>query len=395
MVRSALKRGRPERHFSPDGYPVPFDESEHGVPALGEDALRMGHVAVLMPVGGLSTRMSGELRLRLAIGPVTDRSILRLQLERLAAVRNRYQARIPLIVVTSDKVDEETKALFEEHGDCGITPADLRFVRQPSLPVVDSRGEPVFLDDGRLLEAPAGHGSLVSAIASSGVIPWLRQQGIKLLYHFQYPNVMEQLCDPVLIGAHLRGEFEATVKAFRKTRAGEKVGRIVLSETGRLQVAEYHEIEQNDDWSWMLSLPANLGTYIWGLQFLERCIRDEIQLPFVATRHRSPDHEEEMWKAEQFIFDLLDHTHASGFVVVDREEQYGIVKYPEGDDSLASARDQLNRTYRSWLTSAGAITSDPEARVEISPLFALDREELMSKIEPGFRYGDGLVLQNL
>lgn len=346
-----------------------------------------------MPAGGLSTRMGGSsLRLELPIGPVTSRPIIQLQIEKLVAVCERYGTRLPLVVMTSDQVHAETTKLFEQHHYWGLAPEDVRFIVQPSLPVVDDTGDPVVLDHGSVLEAPAGHGSMIAAFESFDVVSWLRQQGTEILFQFQYPNVMEQVCDPVLIGAHISGEFEATVKAFEGTREREEVGRIVRTKSGRLQVVEYHELQGLADCRWMESLPANLGTYIWSLGFVERCIRQDVRLPMMATRHRTATHDGEMWKAEQFVFDLLDYAQAAGFIVVDRDQHYGIVKYPAGSDSLASARRQLNRLYRGWLTAAGAVTEDADVRVEISPLFSLDQEELLGRIEPGFHYCDGLVL---
>ena len=393
IVRSALKNGRAKRSLSSDYSPIPFYRPKEGLRASGEDALHTGRIAVLMPAGGLSTRIGGVLRLGLSIGPVTHRSILKLQLEKLLALRERYQQPIPLIVVTSAQVHAKIKLLFEEHDYCGLTPADVIFINQPSLPVIAESGEPVILEDGSILEAPAGHGSVFSAIASSKVIPWLRQRGVEFLFHFQYPNVMEQLCDPVFIGAHICGGFECTLKAFQKARVGEKVGRIVLSDAGHLRIVEYHETDENENYSLLSSMPVNLGTYIWSLEFLVRCIEQGIQLPLIVTPLKLKSWEGKILKAEQLIFDLLDYTHASGFVVVDREQHYGVVKYETGEDSLESARDQLNRMYLNWLSSAGAVTQDQEARIEISPLFALDQKELVSKIKPGFRFHDGLILE--
>jgi hypothetical protein len=40
----------------------------------------------------------------------------------------------------------------------------------------------------------------------------------------------------------------------------------------------------------------------------------------------------------------------------------------------------MNRLFQSWLREAGAEIA-PEAKVEISPLFALDKEELAEKLK--------------
>ena len=40
----------------------------------------------------------------------------------------------------------------------------------------------------------------------------------------------------------------------------------------------------------------------------------------------------------------------------------------------------MNNLHRSWLLEAGAVLA-PEAKVEISPVYALDKEELIRKLK--------------
>jgi len=70
-----------------------------------------------------------------------------------------------------------------------------------------------------------------------------------------------------------------------------------------------------------------------------------------------------------------------------REEEFSPVKNQKGDDSPDTARAAMNRLHRSWLQEAGAVLA-PEAQVEISPLCALDKEELIRKLK-----GQKLLIQ--
>ena len=63
---------------------------------------------------------------------------------------------------------------------------------------------------------------------------------------------------------------------------------------------------------------------------------------------------------------------------VKREQEFAPVKNKTGQDSIESAISLQDKLFRSWLARAGRIVEDG-IKVEISPLFALDEEDLLSK----------------
>jgi UDP-N-acetylglucosamine/UDP-N-acetylgalactosamine diphosphorylase len=84
-------------------------------------------------------------------------------------------------------------------------------------------------------------------------------------------------------------------------------------------------------------------------------------------------------KFETFVFDSIPLARKSCCVEVVREEEFAPVKNQTGIDSPDTARQAMNSLFRRWLTEAGAEVA-PNAQVEISPLFALDKEELIEKL---------------
>jgi UDP-N-acetylglucosamine/UDP-N-acetylgalactosamine diphosphorylase len=74
---------------------------------------------------------------------------------------------------------------------------------------------------------------------------------------------------------------------------------------------------------------------------------------------------------------------------VNRDEEFAPIKNPEGVDSPDSAREMMARLHGSWLEEAGVRLPRDEADrlqglLEISPLFALDADELKQKLPASF-----------
>jgi UDP-N-acetylglucosamine/UDP-N-acetylgalactosamine diphosphorylase len=86
------------------------------------------------------------------------------------------------------------------------------------------------------------------------------------------------------------------------------------------------------------------------------------------------------WKFETFVFDAIPLARKACGVEVLREEEFAPVKNREGKDSPDTARAALINLHRSWLKKAGAKLA-PGVRVEVSPLFALDEEELVARLK--------------
>jgi UDP-N-acetylglucosamine/UDP-N-acetylgalactosamine diphosphorylase len=85
------------------------------------------------------------------------------------------------------------------------------------------------------------------------------------------------------------------------------------------------------------------------------------------------------WKFETFVFDAIPLAKRTSCLEVTREEEFSPVKNKEGIDSPETARMAMANLHRQWLEEAGAELA-PDAKVEISPLYALDKEELKEKV---------------
>jgi UDP-N-acetylglucosamine/UDP-N-acetylgalactosamine diphosphorylase len=160
--------------------------------------------------------------------------------------------------------------------------------------------------------------------------------------------------------------------------------------------------EQTDPQGSLLLWTGNTAIHVFDRQFLERIAGGELALPFHIAHKKVPfcdengqvvhPEKENAWKFERFIFDALPVARCALVLETDRQREFNPVKNATGDDSPQTAQRALVSLFRTWLQEAGAAI-DPSSPVEISPLFALDRRELCTKIKPGTRFTGPVALR--
>ena len=90
-------------------------------------------------------------------------------------------------------------------------------------------------------------------------------------------------------------------------------------------------------------------------------------------------------KFERFVFDMLPAAARAIVVEVDRQTHFAPLKNASGaKDTPEAVRAQMADLHRQWLRRAGAEVAEG-ARVEISPLWALDADQVQAKVPRGTR----------
>jgi len=395
---------------------IPKTEAERRASQLarqkGEALLRDGKVAALVVAGGQGTRLGCPgPKGAFPIGPVSNKCLFAFFGERICAAQRRYGAAIPWYVMTSQANDEETRAFFQGNRFFGLDPGMVHFFVQGTMPAVDREGKILLAARHEIALNPDGHGGTLRALEKSGALERLEAQGIEEISYFQVDNVLAKVADPVFIGHHAGAGAEMSSKVVRKAHPKEKVGVIGML-NGKLGVVEYSDLSREDMvargpdgelkyWA------GNIAIHMIQVAFVRRLQKSGMRLPFhradkkvpfidAKGRLVQPDAPNGV-KFESFIFDALPYAARSVTQEVSRKEEFSPVKNADGVDSPKTAQTDMMEVFASWLEDAGVRVPRRDdgslaARLEISPLFALDREEALQRIPMDLTVEDELLL---
>ncbi len=368
----------------------------------GTAALRDAKLGATLVAGGQGTRLGFDHpKGMFPIGPVSGNSLFQILIAKVLAVSERYGVRVPLYLMTSPATHEETVRLFRQHDRFGLAEEDLWIFCQGTMPAVDAEtGHVLLAEPDHVALSPDGHGGMLAALAGSGGLNDARRRGVEQLFYFQVDNPLVQVCSPKFVGDHLLSRSEMTTQVVAKQDPKERVGNVVEVD-GRLRVIEYSDLpdevgsRRRPDGSLEI-WAGSIAVHVMDVDFLTRTAGMADALPFHVARkrvsyvdqsgRRIEPSEPNAIKFERFIFDLMPLAENAIVVEVDPARHFAPLKNASGaaKDTPESVRAQMIALHQSWLRQAGVEVADSVA-VEISPLFALDAEEVAAKVQAGTR----------
>ncbi|GAB5402984.1 MAG: UDPGP type 1 family protein [Aureliella sp.] len=396
----AAKADQPKavRLSRPEGQ-APADEAIQ----VGSAALKGGKVGTILVAGGQGTRLGFDLpKGMFPIGPVSGRTLFQMHCDRLLGVMKQFGVEIPMYIMTSPATDSATRQYFEENDRCGLPEHLLHIFCQGTMPAVDDKtGKVLLAAPHQIAVSPDGHGGLVSALSKQGCLSDAKQRGIEYFFYAQVDNPLAQLCDPELIGHHIVAKSQMTTQVVAKRFPMEKVGNVVTID-GKANIIEYSDLPEE---AAKLTQPdgslkfwaGNIAIHVFDLAFLESVVDDANGLPF----HRAhkpvpyvndfgdlvkPDSANAI-KFERFVFDLLPLAENAIVVEGDASQVFAPVKNADGAevDTPSLSKKALLALHRSWLAAAGASVPD-DVSVEIHPCWALDANEVASKVSSDVKF---------
>jgi UDP-N-acetylglucosamine/UDP-N-acetylgalactosamine diphosphorylase len=389
--------------------PVPvarLDPADQATRGLGEEALRHGAVAALVVAGGQGTRLGFDHpKGMFAIGPVSGKSLFQIHAEKVRALGRRYGRPVPLLVMTSPATHAETEQVFAEHRFFGLPREDVWLFCQGTMPALDLESGRLLMESpSQLFLSPNGHGGVLLALHDSGSLDKLVRRGVRHLFYFQVDNPLIKVADPLFLGHHIAEGSEASSKVIPKLGPTDKLGNLVLID-GHCSMIEYSDLPESlarstDAQGRLRFATGSPAIHIFEIEFLRRLTEGELRIPFHVARKKVPyldatgrrvePTKENALKFEMFIFDVLPRAERCAVVETSRREEFEPLKNATGPDSPATVKQALSNLAADWLKRAGVQVprqADGNAAVplEISPLFALDAEELAAKVDRGRR----------
>lgn len=363
---------------------------------VGESLISREKVAILIVAGGQGVRLGhNKPKGTFPITPVMNKTLFHLFSDQVRALSYRYNARIPLLVMTSHENHDDTVSFFENFDFFGLDKNFVFFFQQGMLPTITPDGNLLLKDDTNLYTNPDGHGGSLMALYKSGHLSSLMDLGFTELFYCQVDNPLLKIADPIFLGYHSLAKADCSTKVVRRNNIEEKVG-VYVSLNGIDAIIEYsdfggaHMSALDNDGS-ILYWAGNTAIHVFNLAFIKRLNENGFALPYHCANKEVEIFGSDgsaktvrVWKFESFVFDAIPLAEKTCCLEVDRAEEFSPVKNKSGPDSPMTARASMVRLHKDWLRSA-EVRVPRQFAVEISPTFALDKEEFVRKLKGTLR----------
>jgi UTP--glucose-1-phosphate uridylyltransferase len=244
-----------------------LDDLPDGDPGLVDSAI------VLKLNGGLGTSM-GMTKAKSLIEAKDGKTFLDIIVGQVLSLRDRYGARVPLVLMNSFATRDDSLAALAAHPEIDSdVPLDFLQNKVPKIRADDL--QPVsWPADPRLEWAPPGHGDLYTALVTSGMLDTLLEHGYRCAFVSNSDNLGAVL-DARILSWLARDEIPFAMEVARRTEADRKGGHLarrkgdgfVLRETAqtpeddleKLQDVNRHPyVNTNNLWVDLVALRATL-----------------------------------------------------------------------------------------------------------------------------------------
>jgi UDP-N-acetylglucosamine/UDP-N-acetylgalactosamine diphosphorylase len=333
-----------------------IDRHEQTYRAAGLEAIRQRKIGAVLLAGGQGTRLGFEHpKGMLNLGETKELFLFEQLIKNLLQVVHEADSWIPLLVMTSEKNNQETITFFTEHRFFGYNQEYVRFFIQEMAPSADYNGKIYLEEKGRVSLSPNGNGGWFSSLVKANLLPKLKEWGVEWLNIFSVDNPLQKMVDPVFVGATLLGSFVSASKVVRKAFPEERVGVLCL-EDGKPSIVEYFEltdemVHARDEKGELLYNFGVILNYLFRVDRLEAILEQHLPLHIVKKKIPHLDDQGELvqpqanngYKFETLVLDMIRLMDNCLSFEVLREKEFAPIKNKDGVDSLETSRQLLKQ----------------------------------------------------
>ncbi|MFE7224725.1 UTP--glucose-1-phosphate uridylyltransferase [Nocardioides sp. NPDC057577] len=194
--------------------------------------------AVIKLNGGLGTSM-GMDRAKSLLCVRKGLSFLDVIARQILHMREKYDVRLPLLLMNSFRTSEDSLAALERYQDLPVEGLPLEFLqnREPRL-LVDDLSPVEWPKDPELEWCPPGHGDIYTALLDTGLLDQLIEQGYERVFVSNSDN-LGAVPDEKVAGWFAKSGAPFAIEAVRRTPSDRKGGHFARRKSdGRLILRE-------------------------------------------------------------------------------------------------------------------------------------------------------------
>lgn len=321
---------------------------------MGIQAIREGKLAAVLLAGGQGSRLGvNGPKGAVNIGVTKELFIFEMLFKNALKVTKKAGVYFPFYIMTSQKNHTETVDFLTQHNFFGYPAEYVMFFTQEMAPCVDFEGKILMEEMNRIAFSPNGNGGWFSSMDKKGILEDVHKRGVEWLNVFAVDNVLQQIADPVFLGAVLASGSVSGAKVVSKADPKERVGVMCL-EDNKPSIIEYYEMtqemlyEKNSAGEYAYNYGVILN-YLFRVDSLEAILRTDMPIHFAEKKityvkidgtHVAPE-TPNGYKFEEFILDMIHLLDNCLPYEVVRNKEFAPIKNSTGVDSIESARKLL------------------------------------------------------
>ena len=140
---------------------------------------------------------------------------------------------MPILINCNEQNIEKIQNYLKKKQYYGFSPHKIRYFITYTLAMMDRNGKYCLNDRMKLMQRPSGTASCLEYLLNENIYSFLKAEGIEYVYVSGMENLLENPCDPVLLGIMLTEKLKVGAKCVNEMFYTEKLSRYIFNETNQ------------------------------------------------------------------------------------------------------------------------------------------------------------------